>query len=86
MELVLLREAGFSDREVIDIVTGTNAEMLGINHFTGSIETGKSADLLLVAGKPDEDVSVLTDPRRIKLVMVGGRVMKDELTEAVAAR
>jgi imidazolonepropionase-like amidohydrolase len=86
MELVLLREAGFSDREVIDIVTGTNAEMLGINHFTGSIETGKSADLLLVAGQPDEDVSVLTDPDRIKLVMVEGRVMKDELTEAAGAR
>jgi imidazolonepropionase-like amidohydrolase len=84
MELVLLREAGFSDREVIDVVTGTNASMLGIEHFTGSIETGKSADLLLVAGRPDEDVSVLADPGQIRLVMVEGKVMKDELTQAVS--
>jgi imidazolonepropionase-like amidohydrolase len=82
MELPIMREAGFSDREVVDLATTSNAAVLGIEDWTGKISTGMSADLILVDGRPDEDVAILTDPDRIHYVMVGGVVMKDTLAVA----
>jgi imidazolonepropionase-like amidohydrolase len=81
MELPLMRQAGFSDPEVIELATASNARVLGIDGWTGRIEPGYAADLLLVDGRPDEDVGILTDPNRIRYVMVGGREMKNTLGE-----
>ncbi|HZC99592.1 MAG TPA: amidohydrolase family protein [Actinomycetes bacterium] len=80
MELGILRDAGFSDREVVRVATKANAEALGIDGWTGRIAEGYAADLLLVEGRPDEDIEVLTDPGRIKYVMVAGVEQKDEIS------
>jgi imidazolonepropionase-like amidohydrolase len=80
MELVIMRDAGFADREVVHLATRANAEALGIDGWTGRITGGYVADLLLVDGRPDEDIEVLTDPRRIKYVMVEGVEEKNELS------
>jgi imidazolonepropionase-like amidohydrolase len=85
LELVLMREAGFTDAEVLELATESNARCFDADAWTGSIEPGKAADLILVDGNPDEDVSVLADPSRIPWVMVGGRVLKDELPGGKAA-
>ena len=85
MELGILRDAGFSDREVVEVATRRNAEALGIDGWTGRIAEGYAADLLLVEGRPEEDIEVLTDPERIKYVMVAGVEQKDELSMDRAA-
>jgi imidazolonepropionase-like amidohydrolase len=43
----------------------------------GSIEKGKLADLVAVTGDPLKDI---TEMERIRFVMKGGVVQKDELT------
>ena len=47
-ELELLREAGFHPLEVIQSATLNGAELLGIDHLTGSVEPGKHADLIII--------------------------------------
>jgi imidazolonepropionase-like amidohydrolase len=76
MELTIAREAGFSDAEVIELATVANARCLGIDAWTGTVEEGKVADLIVVDGRPDEDVAVLTDSARIRSVLVAGREVK----------
>jgi hypothetical protein len=72
-ELRTLIEAGFTPYEAI--TTGTvNAskvveEMIGVDEF-GTIEVGKRADLILVAGNPLENVDNIQDMRG---VMAAGR-------------
>ncbi len=43
----------------------------------GVLEGGAFADLLIVDGDPLKDISVLTDPENIRLIMKGGKIYKD---------
>ena len=56
-ELMIYHEYGMSCEAVLASATSTAAKMLGIDHLTGSLEIGKRADLNLVFGKPDEDLT-----------------------------
>ena len=67
--LELLVEAGFAPLQVLSLATLGGARFLGIDAETGSIEAGKRADLVLVAGRPDEDISSV---RRVELVFKAG--------------
>jgi hypothetical protein len=51
-ELELLQEAGFHPLEVVRAATLSGAELLGKAAEIGSVEVGKKADLVLVAGNP----------------------------------
>lgn len=57
------------------------ADMLNYGWVTnvGSIEKGKFADIIAVSGNPLQDV---TEMERVRFVMKGGLVMRDELTSA----
>ena len=66
-ELELLREAGFHPLEIIQSATLNGAEVLGIDHLTGSIELGKLADLVIVDENPLENLKVLYGTGAIKL-------------------
>jgi imidazolonepropionase-like amidohydrolase len=44
----------------------------------GSIEAGKLADIIAVAGDPLRDI---TEMERVRFVMIGGLVARDELSE-----
>jgi len=57
------------------------AEMLnyGWSAHIGSLEKGKFADVIAVAGNPLQDV---TEMERVKFVMKGGFVVRDQLTSA----
>jgi imidazolonepropionase-like amidohydrolase len=67
--LRLLVEAGFTPLEVIRIATLNGARYQGIDDRVGSLAEGKRADLVLVDGKPDEDIRQLG---RIDLVFKDG--------------
>lgn len=53
--------------------TRTNAELLGLDGETGTVAPGKQADLIVVAGDPLEDLSLLGRPETTPVVVTGGR-------------
>ena len=53
----MLVEAGFSPIDAIRIGTLNGATYLGLADRIGSIEVGKDADLVLVAGDPSKQIS-----------------------------
>jgi len=67
--LELLVEAGLTPVQVIQIASYNGARQLGIDAETVSVETGKAADLVVVAGDP---VAKFTDIRKIQTVFKGG--------------
>jgi imidazolonepropionase-like amidohydrolase len=58
------------------MATTVNAEIIRWQDRIGSIEKGKFADLIAVTGDPLQDI---TEMQRVKFVMKGGAVIKDEL-------
>lgn len=74
---VKLHQAGVPALEVIRAVTSNAAEMLGWSDRIGSIEAGKFADLVAVAGDPVTDIGEL---ERVRFVMKGGQVVRDALS------
>jgi imidazolonepropionase-like amidohydrolase len=67
--------------EVLVSATRTNAELFGLQDEIGTVEEGKMADLLVVDGNPLEDVSILQKKENLKMILKGGRVVKDALEE-----
>ena len=61
----------------ITSATGLNAEILGWADRVGTVERGKLADLVAVAGDPIQDI---TEMERVRFVMKGGVVYRDELS------
>jgi imidazolonepropionase-like amidohydrolase len=68
-----------SPMEALISATKTNAELFGMERDIGTVEEGKLADLLVVEGNPLEDIAVLQRRDNLKLIMKGGRVVKNEL-------
>ena len=60
--------------------TMNNAEVLGWQDRIGSIDKGKFADLVAVSGDPLTDI---TELQRVKFVMKGGKVIKNEIATGV---
>ena len=54
----------------------------GVAKHIGSIEKGKFADIIAVAGNPTTDV---TEMERVKFVMKGGLVMRNDVVAGVVA-
>lgn len=65
----LLVEAGFTPVEAIKIATLNGATHIGRGAFTGSIVTGKLADLVVLDGNPAADI---TDIRKVNTVFKQG--------------
>jgi imidazolonepropionase-like amidohydrolase len=73
---VNLRDAGMPPLDVIGAITVNAAEMLGWQDRIGSVEPGKFADLVAVAGDPIANISEL---ERFRFVMKHGQVVRDDL-------
>jgi len=70
--------------EIIRAATINNADLLvGERALFGAIEKGKFADLIAVAGDPLKDIGEL---ERVRFVMKGGAVIKNDLAGGGAAR
>jgi imidazolonepropionase-like amidohydrolase len=70
---VFMRYYGMSSLEAIHCATGANAFALKMLGQTGVIAPGMKADVIVVAGDPSQDVTILGEPGRIRHVFVDGR-------------
>jgi imidazolonepropionase-like amidohydrolase len=57
--------------------TKTNAALFRLEDRIGTVEEGKDADVILVAGNPLEDIAVLADAANIRVVVKQGVIVKD---------
>lgn len=62
--------AGVSPMCAIQAMTQKPAQLLGVN--AGTIEVGKLADLLVIDGNPLDDITILQDAKRLKVVIKEG--------------
>jgi len=60
-----VKYAGFTPEQAIYGATMANAEILGIDRESGTVEEGKSADLLILDSNPLEEIRVLSHPNRV---------------------
>jgi imidazolonepropionase-like amidohydrolase len=72
-EFELMVKHGMPAAEAIKAATVNAADLLGISAEAGTLEPGKRADLIAVAGDPLADVTVL---KSVSFVMKGGQVYK----------
>lgn len=74
-EFELLVKYGMTPVEALKAATVNAADLLGVATEAGTIEAGKSADIIAVAGDPLSDVRVL---KSVGFVMARGDVIKNE--------
>jgi imidazolonepropionase-like amidohydrolase len=82
-EIRLLATLGLSPRQALAAATGGAAAVLRRANDQGRIAVGQRADLLLVAGRPDERIA---DLHQIRRVFVAGREMPLASLRALAER
>jgi imidazolonepropionase-like amidohydrolase len=75
-ELALMVECGMSPADTIVAATRSAAELLDLLEVTGTVEPGKSADLLIVDGDPLTDIRILGDRDRLLGILKDGRWMR----------
>lgn len=74
-EFELMVKHGMPASAAIQAATMNAATLLGVDKEVGSLEPGKAADMIAVAGDPVADVTLL---KSVKFVMKDGRVFKAE--------
>lgn len=81
MELVWMQEAGLTPMQAIVASTANAARALGWDAWLGTLEPGKVADMIVVAGNPLDNLRLLADRRAIELVFKDGQVVAGPLAE-----
>jgi imidazolonepropionase-like amidohydrolase len=69
LEMGYMVELGMTPMEAIIAATRNGAQMLGMGDKLGTIEAGKLADVIVVAGDPIKDVGVM---KRVAVVIKDG--------------
>jgi imidazolonepropionase-like amidohydrolase len=70
-ELKLMVKAGMTPIETINAATKTSSEAIGLSKIIGTVEPGKIADLVLIKGKPFENIK---DLKNVHLVLKEGKI------------
>jgi imidazolonepropionase-like amidohydrolase len=79
-EIELLNtDCGFTPLEALSAATKVSAEGLGLGDARGTIVAGKAADLVLVAGNPDQDIR---DIERTVMVFKDGKPYESKKLQA----
>ncbi len=75
LEFVAMVQAGMTPMEAIKAGT-SNAAPLMMDDRIGSLKPGKLADIVVVEGNPLEDISALKGAEKVKMVFMGGKLVK----------
>ena len=73
-EFIYMTEAGMPPMEAIQSATKVAAEAMKLDDTLGTIEAGKTADIIAVEGNPIQDIKIMMD---VKFVMKEGKVFKE---------
>ena len=76
-ELALMVKLGMTPMQAIVATTKIAAACARVGKITGTLEAGKRADLIAVAGDPLADIALLQRAECISLVIRDGQVFKD---------
>ncbi len=76
-ELARLVQVGLSPLDAITAGTLQGARLLGLEARLGSVEPGKTGDLVVSGVDPLADVGALADAASVRAVLQAGRVVKD---------
>ena len=71
-ELSHLKQAGFSNFEVLESATRINADIIGLGDKIGTIKAGKLADLAVIDGDPLSDLEAVS---RVRRTVKGGKTV-----------
>jgi len=74
-------ELGMTPMDAIVAATRTAAEAIGVADRVGTIEEGKIADIILIDGRPLENIDLLHDEDKIKMVMKEGKIIITRLAK-----
>jgi imidazolonepropionase-like amidohydrolase len=77
---------GYSPAEALRCATKIGGELMGHKGELGIVKEGALADLLLVAGNPLVDQSILVGPSHLAMIMKDGRMHRDPRRSAPASR
>ena len=69
---LMVSKGGMTPRDALIAATKGGPDLLGVAAETGTLDAGKSADLIAVEGDPLVDPTAV---QRVAYVMVGGRVI-----------
>ncbi len=76
-EMILMVAGGMAPGAVLMAATSGNAGLLGISDRAGSIAPGMAADLVAVAGNPEQKIDAIRD---VVMVMKAGEVVRSPVT------
>jgi imidazolonepropionase-like amidohydrolase len=79
--VALVQKMGMTPAAAIQSGTVVNASAMGWLDQVGTIDAGKFADIIAVSGDPLADI---TELRRVRFVMKGGAVIRNDLSRTVA--
>jgi imidazolonepropionase-like amidohydrolase len=74
-EFALMVDHGMKPAAALRAATASAADLLGVAQSVGTLEPGKQADVVAVAGDPLADVHAM---EKVRFVMKGGQVYKNE--------
>ena len=72
---LLVKFGGLTPMQAIVAGTRTSAQLCGVDDTLGTVEAGKTADLVVVRGNPLDDVGSVGNPDNILLVVKDGRTV-----------
>ncbi len=72
-EFALMTSLGMTPIDALRSANSVAAELLGVSRFAGTLEKGKSADVIAMPGDPVADI---TATERVSFVMMEGRIVK----------
>jgi imidazolonepropionase-like amidohydrolase len=82
-ELWMLAQGGMTPHEALRAATLHGARYLGLDEDIGSLEVGKLADIVVIAGNPLKDIRQSDD---VKYTMVNGRLYEAKTMNEVGNR